>query len=177
MKVLAIDAGFRLGYGVLGGDTVLSGSHALPGSSKNLGLALYAMQQRLEHFVDVHKPDIIVIARPFISRKATPESLRPLFSMYGMVEYVAHARSMRCGEVAENTARKEFLGTDNLPSDSKRIKKAVIQACKDRGWPATDDHAADSLCVAAYALSRLQPAQSHETAPLFESSKRRAVAR
>ena len=177
MRVLAIDAGFRTGYGLLGGGIdPLSGSLAIAGSSENLGQALEDFREKVATLIFDHAPHVVVIAAPFISRKATPQALRPLFAMYGEVERVAFVHATPCFEVDEPRARRALLG-EFLPGKSKDIKAAIVQACHDRGWPCTDDHAGDALCVAAYALDRLTPELAHAQTPLFQKRQKKKANR
>lgn len=156
-----------MGWSLVGRPKIFSGSHKLPGSGRELGLALAASRVKVRDLIKIHKPDVVAIAAPFISRKATPDALRPLFAFYGQIEEEAHYAKIRCVEVLENEARSAFLG-EFLPGNTKDIKKAVVQGCKDRCWPCPDDHAGDALCVGAFVLEQLDPDNAHETTPLFQ---------
>jgi hypothetical protein len=166
--ILTFDAGFNLGWSLVGRPKIFSGSHKLPGSGRQLGLALAASRVKVRDLIQIHKPDVVAIAAPFISRKATPDALRPLFAFYGQIEEEAFYAKVRCVEVYENEARGAFLGLGNVPKGTDLIKKAVMQACKDRNWPCPDNHAADSLCVGAFVLEQLDPDGAYETTPLFQ---------
>lgn len=166
MRVAGYDPGFNFGYGVLErGKPALSGSHKIPGSGRRLGAALNHVERWLLSHMREHKPDVVVIAIPFISRKATPTLLRPLMSFAGMVEKVADTLRIDCKEIQESDARLAFLGS--VPRKSKAIKAAIMASCEQRGWPCADDHAGDALCVAEFCLAILDPLRAHENTPLF----------
>lgn len=170
MRVCAFDPGFSFGYGYLGGGLPpLSGSHSLPGSSRELGFALSSAETWLGKILRHERPDAVVYAIPFIGKKVTPESLKPLMCFSGMIEKVAFDLEIPCYELDESAARRHLLV--HVPRRSKAIKIAVINACRARGWPVPDNHAGDALCVAALALELLKPEAAHQTTPLFQGAR------
>jgi hypothetical protein len=125
------------------------------------------------------RPDVIAFASPFVAlirgRAVQPDSIRPLFGILAKIEEIADELRIRCTEWDEPSARRKFLA--HVPRKSKDIKAAVMQACRDRGWPVCDDHAGDSLCIAAYALEKLEPSTAHLTTPLFQREHQAPIKR
>lgn len=177
-RVLAFDLGKRLGFGLLGGASVLSGSHDIVPRWSPLGASLLKLEDRLADLITAHQPQAIACATPFVrldrdeddpARKYndTTQNLVPMFACYGALHMVAAAMGVLLKAVNEQDAREKFLGAGNVPSGSFKLKTAVQQECRNRGWPATDDHAADALCVASAAVELLDPELSYEVTPLF----------
>lgn len=167
MRVLAIDAGFTLGYGFLasGKKHALSGSWTIKGGSEQMGEAFRSVRKVFLGLIEKDRPDVIVTAMPFIGRLVSPVQLRPIFGFDCLIQDLADEYGIRFERIREVEARKAFIG--GVPRKSKDIKAAVIGECRSRGWPACDSHAADALCVASYMLDKLEPARSHERTPLF----------
>lgn len=172
MLVIGVDLGFNLGFGVLEtGKPALSGTRRVEGSSIFLGIAGRSVDRIVRELIQIHRPTVLAFASPFIGRRGfvTPVQLRPIMSFPTIVEMVCAELQLRCVEWDESRARLAFLGKGNLPAGTKAIKKAVMQACRDRGWPVMDDHSGDALCIAAYTLARLCPDKAHESQPLFQA--------
>lgn len=171
MRVMGIDAGFNLGYGVLGDNKpVRAGSLRIEGTSILMGVAGRSCDRTVRELIQDHRPNVIVFASPFMARLVTPTQLRPIMSWPTIIEMICVELRIGCFEFDESRARARFLGKGNLPSKSKAIKAAVMQAVRDRGWPCPDNHAGDALCIAAYALDVLEPAGAHRTTPLFQAA-------
>jgi hypothetical protein len=185
MRVLAIDAGLTCGYAALGGNMkVVSGSRELRRDGDNRGVTARHFDQILRSLICDQKPTVIAFATPFVgsirgkpfilngrkiwpsARPVDPKALRPLMGIIWHIEAVADELHLRCTEWDESTARRAFL--TKVPRKSKDIKAAVIRACRQRGWPACDDHAADALVIASYVLEVLEPHSAHLTTPLFQ---------
>ena len=97
----------------------------------------------------------------------TPDNLVPMFGAFVLLHRLAQVRGLPLLVEQESDARSHLVGKNMMMAKSEAIKKAVMQACRDRGWPCRDDHAGDALCIAAAALERLQPKKAHQTTPLF----------
>lgn len=168
MRVLGIDCGFSTGYGLLGGKKVLSGSFPIAGTSDQMGVALRSFRElMLNRLIPQLSPEVIVAAVPFIGRDATPVSLRPIFGFECRLQEIADDNGIKYFRIYESEARRALVSPAKLPQRSKQIKEAIIAECRNRGWPCTDGHAADALCVADYQRSILMPRRSHENTPLF----------
>lgn len=184
MRVLAIDAGFNCGYGALGGGKVpTSGSRRIRGDARHLGTAGRHFDETVRQLILQERPQVIAFATPFVGQihaKPTfvngekiwgksvpiqPDSIRPLMGFLTVLEMICDELKIRCIELSESEARRAFMTA--VPRKSKDIKIAVMRACRQRGWPAMDNHAADALCVAARALELVDPSSSHELTPLF----------
>lgn len=178
IRILGIDPGLNLGFGVRerGRDGAPpSGSFRIGPNAKHLGERLHTYAHRVRELIVEHKPTHVIVAEPFISRVATPSALLPLFSFMGMTEYVVYLATQGAFPdlvirgVSEQKARGYFIPPP-APKGTDAIKRAAVQACRDRGWDVCDNHAADALIVADYALARLDPEHAHESHPLFIAS-------
>lgn len=166
MKIVAVDAGLRTGYAIIQpGRAPVSGSVQIAENGKNMGSAFASYERWLEPFLLKHRPNMVALADPFISRKAAPSAV--IF----FLGFIAHTHSMafKCGvpiePIAEGTARRAFMSY--VPPKSADIKKAVVSACRVRGWPVCDDHAGDAVCIGAYAMEKFAPKRAHTMTPLF----------
>lgn len=172
MRVLGIDLGKRTGFGLLGGDEVLSGSLEVTENWAPLGAKMRRLGGILRKTITLHKPDIIAVATPFVRRgkkgamRDTPQNLVPMFGQYTVLHMLADDMGIPIEALEEGEARRVLLGKF-LPGKSDPIKRAIIQACRDRCWPCTDDHAGDALCMAAAVVERHSRHDKHETTPLF----------
>jgi len=174
-RVLALDPGFRLGHGFLGGPRLRarSGSHAIKGSSEQMGEAFRFLRPLVLRLIKQYRPEVIVVALPFIGRMVTPVQLRPIFGFDCMIQIIADEAGVPFRRIHESDARKAFMG--GVPRKSKFIKEAVMAECRSRGWPACDNHAADALCVASFMMEKMEPKKSHEMTPLFAASRGKRV--
>lgn len=183
-RVLAIDLGKTMGFGLLGGKRVLFGSREVVKRWSPYGASFLGLWAAIQALIDTHKPDYIAVARPFVRldmpepapgqpedpfRKYndTTQNLVPMFGGFVVLHMVAAKNCKPVEVVEESAARSLMLGEGMCPRASARAKAAVMQACRDRGWLVEDDHAGDALCVGAAVLERLEPGQAHETTPLF----------
>lgn len=177
MKAMGLDLGKNLGFGLLGGrNGVLSGSYQVLKSWSPLGAAVITMEIRLQALIDKHRPDVIGVARPFSKRGDTPQNLAPMYAAFTTLHRVAFINKIPLEVIQESDARSAFLGDGNMPRGSEALKKAVHQACRDRGWLARDFECSDALCIASATLDRRKPSRVHETTPLWTVQKRRKAA-
>lgn len=145
-----------------------------------MGYAGRRCSEALRQLICNHGPfDCICFATPFVGMirrfnpktgkaelvPVRPESLRPLMGFTTVIEMVADELKIRSVEVSESEARGDFL--EVVPRKSKDIESAVIQECRDRGWPCRDGHTGAALCVGSFVLSKLEPSRAHEATPLF----------
>lgn len=172
--VLALDIGKNLGFGLLGNvsSEVKSGSLEILKTWHPLGTAALTFETRVCALIDKFKPTHLAVARPFVRYSRgrmidTPDNLVPMFGAFMLLHRIAAARGLPLLVEQESQARSHLVGKNMLMAKSEAVKLAVIQACRDRGWPCRDDHAGDALCIAAAALERLQPKRAHQTTPLF----------
>jgi len=169
-----------MGYAALGGDKIAAGSLLIPGDHSTMGTSGRRCGELLRELIcDLGPFDVVAFASPFVGvvRRfnpktgksepvpVRPESLRPLMGFTTIIEVVAAELKLRCVECSESEARGAFL--EVVPRKSKNIESAVIQACRDRGWPCRDGHTGAALCVGSFVLSKLEPSTAHEVTPLF----------
>lgn len=183
VRLLAIDIGKQLGFGLLAPDEVRSGSLEIIQTWHPLGATSLIFEARVGGLIDQHRPTHMAVARPFVRRGRggvmidTPDNLVPMFGAFVLLHRLAQVRQLPLMVEQESDARSHLVGKNMMMAKSEAIKKAVIQACRDRGWPCRDDHAGDALCIAAAALERLQPKKAHQTTPLFIAAGARPKSR
>lgn len=172
-KTLAFDLGRQLGFAVLGGREVLSGSHEIVKRWSPLGASLLKLEDRLYSLIKLHKPNAVAVARPFVRQGSggrmidTPQNLVPMYCGFGCLNMLCAAMGIHLEVVDENEARRQFVGEGNLPAKSEAIKAAIMWECRNRGWVCRDNHAGDAICVAAAAIEKMDPDKSYEMTPLF----------
>jgi len=177
-RVLGIEVGARVGFGLLDDGKATSGSFEFLVGWYPLGRSCQEWERRMREQILENRPDHIGIAHQFTRRGDTPKNLIPMYWAFGTVIKLAHELGIQAHWVRENEARLLLLGRGNMPHKSAALKAAVSQAIWDRGWVATDHNAADALCIAAAVAEKLAaPDQRHSTAPLFVASARRAPRR
>jgi hypothetical protein len=173
MRILAVDCGFQYGYAVLErGYEPRSGSVRIEGSTgASWGKACRSFARKTYELIAEFRPTVVAHASPFCGTRTPPAAMQAIMTFPSLVDSVCDELGIRCVEWPEARARQAFLGKNNMPAGRKKLKAAIIQACRDRGWPCVDDHAGDALCIAAYTDARLNKATAHETTPLFEGSR------
>lgn len=170
MLVLAFDLGRKLGFGVLGGPRVISGTRELFKKWSPFGDCLLILENCLQGLIDKHRPDVLGVARPFTRRGDTPMNLLPMYCAFGSLNRLAALNRIPLEIIQESDARNMMLGKGNMPCGSAALKLAVHKACAARGWRACDFEASDALCIGAAALEARVPGQAHQTTPLFTAT-------
>lgn len=175
-RVMGIDLGFSLGWGVVEfGKPTLSGTYRVPGSVEEFGEAMTACFNFVSALLRRHRPDVIIMAELWVRKNPVPtaQSLQAIFAFHGVVQMAAYdLRGILCLE--ENEARVRGYWHDPAPRGTDACKRAALQFCADRGWPAGSHHAADALVMAAYGLAIKRPDRQHELLPAFISRHERA---
>lgn len=175
--VLGIDLGKTTGWGLLGRPKVLSGSFEVVKRWAPLGAQLLTLEACLHGLIARHRPDVLACAKPFVRRGAggamidTPQNLVPMFAGFAVLHMLAAAMGVPLETIEESDARSIMLGRD-MPQGSARVKLAIWNACRARGWPVEDGdghHDTDALCVGSAIVERLDPARAYETTPLFQA--------
>lgn len=165
-RILAIDNGKVMGFALLVGATASTGSFKVLESWWPLGEKALIYERRMRALIIEHKPDVIGTAAQFVSRFTTTDNGVPLFWAFGCVLKLAAELSIPSEIIIEGEARRAILG-EKMPKGSEAKKRAVWQACLDRGWRCTNFDASDALCIAVAVQERLQPKKAHQTTPLF----------
>ncbi len=167
MKVLTIDNGKTLGFALLEGAKASSGSYKVLDSWTPLGEKALIYERRVRGLIVQHQPDVIGTAAQFVNRFTTTDNGVPLFWAFGCVLKLAAELGIRSEIVIEGEARSAMLGSIPIPKGSEAKKRAIWQACLDRGWRCTNFDASDALCIAVAVQERLQPKRAHLRTPLF----------
>lgn len=158
--ILAVDLSTLTGwcYGSASGNAPEWGVWRLPGM-KNLGRCWVELQNKLEDFMSVTRPALLVFATPLAANQTTA---RLLLGLAAHAESSAYRLKVQTAEVTESTARKEVLGrgsftvrdADGVPirgEGSKVAKAMALDWCQRQGWDVADHNAADACVVWEYA--------------------------
>lgn len=155
MRVLGIDAGTRVGFGLIEPRRApVSGSRAIAKDASHLGRLLTEYESFLTTLISQQRPHKIVVARLFIWRTDTENNVLPLFGLVAMTHAIAYECGVPIESVAESAARRAFLAPAKIPKGSEAIKAAIFNSCRARGWRACDHNASDALCIASYASAQ-----------------------
>lgn len=177
--ILALDLSLRTGiaYGCLRDTSPHISLWRINGGIARMGEAWVDMQNRLEDFVAVTRPSMVVYAVPF-AKQQTSARLGLGFSSH--VESSCYRLDLPCYEVQEPTARKHILGRGSFTerdanrqiikgSGRKGAKEASMEWCRNKGWEIRDDNEADACVMWEYArrytLSRKQWSNEPANAP------------
>lgn len=174
MKLLSLDCGLTTGFALVErGEPPITGSIDFPGNSTDkLGLLGVRFGHWLKDFLASSQADGLVLCVPYISPKFTNMPVtKVLFAMFGIAKTVCWTASVPVYELMEPRVRRA-MGV-KAGHGRKNTKAGVLQACRDRRWYVTDDHAGDALLAAAYQLGILQPMAAIESQPLFVAAQRK----
>lgn len=172
-KILALDIATRSGWAFgRPGEIPSSGSIRLAPSGSSNGAIGRGMLRWLTDFITVNNPDMIYYEVPLDPRhkggQTTFATARILLGLPFLVETISEARGVfKLREAGVQDVRKYFVGQAR-PKDKKQ---AVIARCRELGWKAEDDNAADALALWSFACAVEAPSSSIETAPLFSKAE------
>lgn len=175
MRLIAVDVGLTCGFAVVeAGVPPITGSRKIPGNSSDLlGIACSRFGHLIKDLAEEYHPDALVLCRPFASLKFGIAPTRLLFGLFGMAHAVCYSRGLPIYELDESRVRDAFgvkpaPRSVRNPEKRRRILKAnVLQACTDRRWYVTDDHAGDAMLAGAYQLGALDQNSAILSQPLF----------
>lgn len=175
LRIFVPDLGKQTGWAILEGSRAESGSLLFVEKWwPDLGGAAVEYDRKMRDKIAEARPDVLAIATQFVSRRDTTQNSLPLFWAYGNFLKMAHEMGLPCEIINEGEARSKMLGKDvPMPRGSEAKKRAIWQACRDRGWYCSDHNCSDALCVALAAQERLDPENSYRNTPLFRSAPHR----
>ena len=135
------------------GHTELARRGASPGA---IGLGLDAF---LHLTINAVNPDLIVYEQPFLSPNFQTQFVLLGIGFY--IDTVAVAYGVECHSIIATEATKALTGRakfpgKNYPERRKAKKMATIEACRARGWDATEDEA-DAIAVFLLAEAKRFP--------------------
>jgi hypothetical protein len=178
-SALCLDMASAVGYasGITGGDKPRYGTVRF-GDGASIGAILDGFDEWLWDLLDENRIDYIFYEAPYLSKFAGWKRTQILYGLSGLVLRACFRQKIIPQRVTTNQAMAA-LGVSlprlaKLPKETKEQlrerrraakKAATIAACEARGWPVSDDNAADALaiwCFAENALnaSRHPPASS-----------------
>lgn len=166
VRALGIDVGARTGFGLIAPDEVRSGSFEFITDWHPFGKKAKIWDARLREHVADYSPTHIGIATQYVRRGDTPRNLIPMYWAFGTVLKLAADLGIPALWINEHDARLDMLGAGNMPAQSEPLKRAIHQACRDRGWFCCDWNASDALCIAAKTVAKVT-GNGHATMPLF----------
>ncbi len=168
--ILALDLSLTTGwvYGGLRTTTPRIGRWFLNGGIHDMGEAWVDLQNRLEDFIEVQRPSLIVYALPYAKVQTTA---RLGIGLAAHAESSGWRMEVKVREIPEATARKQVLGRGGFAqrdqhkriikgSARKNAKNAGMAWCEGRGWPVRDDNESDACVIwefsRRFVLSRQQ---------------------
>jgi len=171
--ILALDLSLSTGwaYGGLRVNAPLIGRWFLNGGVRDMGQSWVDLQNRLEDFITLQKPSLIVYALPYAKVQTTA---RLGLGLAAHAESSCWRLEVQVREIPEGTARKHVLGRGGFAerddrkqiikgSARKNAKAASMAWCEGKGWPVRDDNESDACVLWEFArrfvLSRQQWSQ------------------
>jgi hypothetical protein len=123
------------------------------------------------------RPDMVIIESllpPTAKVGFTTSDVRDrLCGLHGIVRSVAYRRGIhQIAEYSVGDVRAHFIGDRRLRrADAKR---ETVLRCRQLGWDAIDDNAADALALWSFAVALLEPSHAMTLSPLFNKNLRAA---
>ena len=168
--ILALDLSLSTGfaYGGLQSSAPLIGRWFLNGGIHAMGEAWVDLQNRLEDFIALQRPSLIVYALPYAKLQTTA---RLGLGLAAHAESSGFRMDVKVREIPEGTARKGVLGRGGFAerdehkriikgSASRNAKAASMMWCEGKGWPVRDDNESDACVIwefsRRFVLSRRQ---------------------
>lgn len=159
MSVLALDVATCVGWAFGGaGDPPASGTFRCPSTGDDSGRFLVGYAQWLTAKLRELGPKEVVFEAPILPRETNITTLRKLYSLAGITEFVCVLEGVSCTEITAGEWRRSFLGP-YYPKGGRRdeLKMAVIAACRALGWNPVDDNEGDALAILHVVLSVRNP--------------------
>lgn len=168
--ILALDLSLTTGYayGGLRANAPLVGRWFLNGGLANMGEAWVDLQNRVEDFIVLNKPSLIVYALPYAKVQTTA---RLGLGLAAHAESSGYRMEVKVREIPEGTARKGVLGRGYFAdrdaekkiikgSARRNAKSAAMTWCEGKGWAVRDDNEGDACIIwefsRRFVLSRQQ---------------------
>ncbi|UGY15242.1 hypothetical protein HAP48_0043075 [Bradyrhizobium septentrionale] len=157
-SILTFDPSRKLGYGAgpIGGTPEL-GTVTL-GNDNTPDIEVYGRCARaVDDLIVKHQPALIVVEQPFyIKGESNYGTTQLLHGLYGCICGMARSRNVQCWSVAVQTWRAMALGTAKFHGRDG-AKQAMLAYCKNVGWVAVDDNAADAGGMWIWGCSTFAP--------------------
>jgi hypothetical protein len=146
------------------------------------GAVGFALKEFLNETIVAINPDLIVYEQPFLSTRFINGKTSFILQGLGFLidtiatEYGIEPASVMAGEATRGmTGRGNKYPGDNYAARRKEKKAATVEACRARGWEATEDEA-DAIAVFLLAEAKRFPDAAlcrprvlkQPTGPLFE---------
>lgn len=170
--ILALDIASRTGWAFgRPGELPRAGSVRLAPPGSDIGLVGMGLIRWMRDFTQLEKVDALYIEAPvnpaFMRGKTSWETALMLISLFGIACATAEGLGIfRRRRANVQDVRRHFVG-ESRPKDKKQ---AVIARCRQLGWKASDDNAADALALWSFACAIEAPRTEIATTPLFAPS-------
>ena len=168
--ILALDLSLTTGYayGAVSATAPLIGRWHINGGIANMGEAWVDLQNKLEDFLALFRPSLIVYALPYAKMQTTA---RLGLGLAAHAESSGVRMEVQVREIPEGTARKGVLGRGGFAErdDHRRVikgsarrnaKSAAMAWCAGKGWIVRDDNEGDACVIwefsRRFVLSRRQ---------------------
>lgn len=159
MSILALDVATCVGWAFGGaGDQPASGTFRCPSTGDDSGRFLEGYARWLTAKIRELGPKEVVFEAPILPRQTNITTLRKLYSLAGMTEFVCVLEGVACTEITAGEWRRAFLGMHYPKSGTRdELKRAVISGCRALGWNPVDDNEADAMAIWHVAVSVRNP--------------------
>jgi len=154
--VLALDLSTRVGWAAWapGESCPAWGVQSLPRTGSDVGRYLDAYRVWLAEMINQLSPGRVVMEAPILPSTTNLATTRKLYGLAGVTELVARDHEVAAMEVNNAQVRRHFAGVGRGKREA--MKRAVVNACRERGWQPDTDDEADALAVLDYAAHRLR---------------------
>lgn len=152
--ILAFDLATQTGWAVGVREPVMGSRRLGPTGCDHAraGAGLVALMQEL---VGQYDPSLILfeqpidkmVMRPNDKIKMNPATIYRLHGLAFVCESLARSWGIECQSVNMHTARRMFLGSGMVPRGRDKVKAAVMDGCRLRGWHPQNDDEGDAACV------------------------------
>lgn len=154
--LLALDMATNTGWccgDVREGKPVL-GSIKLPSTKKDLGWWMDAAIKAYDDLIEHTHPDRVIYESPILRGSTRIETLRKLYTLASVIEYVCRERGIPVYEVAITTVKKRLTG------NGRAQKEDMIKAAKEKGMAPKNSDEADAFGIWLTGAYKFAPEQA-----------------
>lgn len=176
MSILALDIATTTGwaFGAVG-EVPQHGTFTCPSTGDDLGRFAYSYAQWLAGKIRELQPKEIVFESPILPRETNITTLKKLYGLAVVTEFIAISEGVTCQEITAGQWRKSFLGSQYPKGGTREeLKRAVIDACRHMGWNPNSTDDADALGIWFVVACARNP-KFEDQGPLFERNGGRAA--
>jgi len=153
MLILSLDmatcTGWACGYADKG--VPVLGHLKLPSTKKDLGHWMEAALIEYGELLDTTHPDHVIYESPFLGGKTQLVTLRKLYTLASVIEYLCRQRKIPVSEVAITTVKKTLTGS------GRAQKEDMLQAARKMGMSPSNFDEADAFGIWLHAAKHFAP--------------------